>query len=168
VKTVVAALLGLAVLALGAMVWTSWADLRAAREADTTGEAAAQAVAAARAIAPDLLSYDHRTVEQDLARAAGHTTGALTGRYRQLAGTLGPRARAQKTVQTASVAAAAVERAEPGRVEILLFVNTGTVKELPGEAEPQRQITRNRARLVMVRHDSRWLAADLSTLIGGA
>ncbi|WP_240197570.1 hypothetical protein [Nonomuraea lactucae] len=164
-RTAVIALLALAVLGLGGVVGVMWSDLRTLRDADVAG---AEAVVAARRIAPDLLSYDHRTVERDLARAAAHTTGALTGHYRQLVQTLVAKAKAQKTVQTATVAAAAVERAEPDRVEVLLFVNTGTVKEVPGKAEPQRQITRNRARLVMVRHDSGWLVADLSTLIGTA
>lgn len=164
-RTALVAVLALAVLALGAVAWVSWSDVRALRDAEAAGT---EAMAAARSIAPALLSYDHRTVERDLARAAGHTTGALAGHYRQLTGTLAPKARAQKTVQTAVVTAAAVERAEPDRAEILLFVNMGTVKEVPGETEPQRQIIQNRAKLVMVRQGSRWLAADLSTLIGAA
>ncbi|MFG3442546.1 hypothetical protein ACGF0J_35345 [Nonomuraea sp. NPDC047897] len=164
-RTVLVAVLTLAVLAMGAVAGVSWSDLRALRDAEATG---AEAMAAARSIAPALLSYDHRTVERDLARAAGHTTGALAGHYRRLGETLAPRARAQKTVQTTVVTAAAVERAESGRAEILLFVNVGTVKEIPGETEPQRQIVQNRARLVMVREGSRWLAADLSSLIGAA
>ncbi|WP_245899090.1 hypothetical protein [Nonomuraea indica] len=164
-RTALVAVLALAVLALGAVAWGLWSDVRALRDAETAGT---EAMAAARSVAPVLLSYDHRTVERDLARAAGHTTGALAGHYRQLAGTLGAKARAQKTIQTAVVTAAAVERAEPDRAEILLFVNLGTVRDVPGETEPQRQIIQNRAKLVMVRQGSRWLAADLSTLIGAA
>jgi Mce-associated membrane protein len=165
VRTVLIAVLALAVLALGAVAGVMWSDLRAVRDAETAGT---EAMAAARSIAPALLSYDHRTVERDLARAAGHTTGPLSGHYSRLAKTLAPKARAQKTIQTTRVVAAAVERAEPDRAEILLFVNVGTVKEVPGKAEPQRQIIQNRARLLMVRQGSRWLVADLSTLIGAA
>ena len=58
-------------------------------------------MAAAKAVAPDLLSYDYRTIEQDLARAAGHTTGALTRHYKELSGTLVAKAKAERTVQTA-------------------------------------------------------------------
>ncbi|MEV0596783.1 hypothetical protein [Nonomuraea cavernae] len=150
---------------LGVVVGMMWFDLKAMRDADAAG---VEAMAAARSMAPDLLSYDYQTVEQDLARAAGHTTGALTTQYRELAATLVSKARAQKTVQTAVVVAAAVGRAEADRVEVLLFVNTATVKEVPGKAEPQRQISQNRARFVVVRQEARWLVADLSTLIGTA
>lgn len=155
--------LAVLVLFLGAVGGVLWLDLRAMRDGEAAG---VEAMAAARAVAPDLLSYDHRTIEQDLARAAEHTTGALTRHYRELSGTLAAKARAQQTVQTAAVAAAAVERAEPGRVEVLMFVNTGTVKKITGKAEPQQQVSQNRARFVMIKQGSRWLVADLSTLIG--
>ncbi|SEN44102.1 hypothetical protein [Nonomuraea pusilla] len=159
------ALLGLLVAAAGVLVPRMWFDLRDLRAADVAGE---EAVRTARAVAPDLLSYDYRTIEADLARARTHTTGDLTRHYTELAGSLAADAKAQKTVRTVSVAAAGVERAEPGRVEVLLFVNMGTIKEIPGQAEPQRQVTQNRARFVMVRQGSRWLVADLSTLLGSA
>lgn len=158
-------LLALLVLALGAAAGVLWLDVRHLRDSET---AAAEAMAAARAVAPGLLSYDYRTVEQDLARAREHTTGPLAAQYAELAGSLATRARQRKAVQTASVVAAAVERAEPGRVVVLLFVNTGTVRQLTGQAEPQQQVTRNRARMIMVERGDRWLASDLSTLLGTA
>jgi Mce-associated membrane protein len=158
-------LLGVLVVVAGVLVPTMWFDLRNLRNADAAG---AEAMAAAKAVAPDLLSYDYRTVEADLARAARHTTGELTRYYKELTTTLASRARAQKIVQTVTVAGVGVERAEADRVEILLFVNTGTVKETPGQDEPRQQFTQNRARFVMVRQDQRWLVADLSTLLGTA
>ncbi|MGN9846290.1 hypothetical protein ACTMTI_50075 [Nonomuraea sp. H19] len=157
-------LLAVLVAAGAVLVPTMWFNLRDLRAADAAG---VEAMAAAKRVAPDLLSYDYRTVEKDLARAGAHTTGALTKHYKDLATTLVSRAKAQKIVQTVSVAAAGVERAEPDRVEILLFVNTGTVREAPGE-ELERQFAQSRARFVMVRRDSRWLVADLSTLLGTA
>jgi len=164
-RRVVTGLLAVLALALGVVAGMLWLDLRALRDGEAAG---AEALAAARAVAPDLLSYDYRTIEQDLARAREHTTGALTSHYRELSATLVAKAKAHRTVQTAAVAAAAVERAEPGRVEVLMFVNTGTVKEITGKAEPQQQVSQNRARFVMIKEDSRWLVADLSTLIGTA
>lgn len=159
------ALLAALVIGLAAVVWVMWSDLRNLRDGQAAG---AEAMAAAKAVAPDLLSYNYRTIEQDLARAGEHTTGALTEQYKQLTANLVSTAKAQKTVQTVAVAGAAVERAEPDRVEVLLFVNTGTVKQLPGDAEPRQQVSQNRARFVMVRKDSRWLVEDLSTLLGTA
>ncbi|TMR89447.1 hypothetical protein [Nonomuraea basaltis] len=159
------ALLGVLVAVGGVLVPTMWFNLRDLRDADAAG---VEAMAAAKRVAPDLLSYDYRTVGEDLARAGAHTTGELTRHYKELATSLASKAKEQKIVQTVAVAGAAVERAEPGRVEVLLFVNTGTVKEIPGKAQPQQQFTPNRARFVMVRQDSRWLVADLSTLLGTA
>ncbi|MEW9554374.1 hypothetical protein [Nonomuraea sp. NPDC050783] len=164
-RTFVIGLLGVLVAVAAVLVPTMWFNLRDLREADAAGSAA---MAAARRAAPELLSYDYRTVEKDLARAGSHTTGELTRYYKELSTSLAARARAEKIVQTASVAGAAVERARPDRVEILLFVNTGTVKEVPGKSGPQQQVAQSRARLVMVREGDRWLAADLSTLLGAA
>lgn len=164
-RTFVIVLLGVLVIVAGVLVPTMWFNLRDLRDADVAG---AEAVAEARKVAPDLLSYDYRTVEEDLARAGAHTTGELTKHYKQLTTSLVSRAKAQKIVQTVAVAGAGVERAEPDRVEVLLFVNTGTVKEIPGKAGPQQQFTQSRARFVMVRSDSRWRVAELSTLLGTA
>lgn len=164
-RTFAIVLLGVLVLVGGVLVPTMWFNLRDLRAAEA---AAVEAVAAAKAAAPDLLSYDYRTVEADLARAGTHTTGALTEHYRQLTTSLVSRAKAQKIVQTVAVAGAGVERAEADRVEVLLFVNMGTVKETSGKTGLQQQFTQNRARFVMVRQDSRWLVADMSTLLGTA
>ena len=158
-------LLGVLVTAAAVLVPTMWFNLRDLRDANAAGAAA---MAVAKEVAPDLLSYDYRTVEEDLARAGAYTTGELTRHYRELTTSLVSRAKEQKIVQTVAVAGAGVERAEPDRVEVLLFVNTGTVKEIPGKEGLQQQFTQNRARFVMVRQDSRWLVADLSTLLGTA
>ncbi|MEU0572791.1 hypothetical protein ABZ297_46325 [Nonomuraea sp. NPDC005983] len=158
-------LLGVVVAALAGVGLFLGLDLRAMGQAQDAG---AEAMAAARAVAPGLLSYDYRTIERDLARAGGYTTGRLTQHYKDLSATLVPKAKAQKMVQTATVVAAAVEQADVDRVEVLLFVNTGTVKEIAGKAEPQQLVSKNRARFVMIRQDSRWLVADLSTLLGAA
>ncbi|MER6943629.1 hypothetical protein ABT294_06340 [Nonomuraea sp. NPDC000554] len=158
-------LLGVVVAALAGVGLFLGLDLRAMSQAQDAG---AEAMASARAVAPDLLSYDYRTIERDLARAGGHTTGQLTQHYKDLSATLVPKVKAQKMVQTTTVVAAAVEQADVDRVEVLLFVNTGTVKEIAGKAEPQQLVSKNRARFVMIRQDSRWLVADLSTLLGAA
>ncbi|MEV1166999.1 hypothetical protein [Nonomuraea sp. NPDC049784] len=164
-RTFAIVLLGVLVVVAGVLVPTMWFNLRDLRAADAAG---AEAMAAAKEVAPDLLSYDYRTVEADLARAGTHTTGELTKHYKELTTSLVSRAKAQKIVQTVAVAGAGVERAGPDRVEVLLFVNTGTVKETAAKTGLQQQFTQNRARFVMVRQDSRWLVADMSTLLGTA
>ncbi|MFI7640934.1 hypothetical protein [Nonomuraea sp. NPDC049400] len=164
-RTFAIVLLGVLVVVAGVLVPTMWFNLRDLRAADAAG---AEAMAAAKEVAPDLLSYDYRTVEADLARAGTHTTGELTKQYKELTTSLVSRAKAQKIVQSVAVAGAGIERAERDRVEVLLFVNTGTVKEGTGKIGLQQQFTQNRARFVMVRQDSRWLVADMSTLLGTA
>ncbi|MFJ2030428.1 hypothetical protein [Streptosporangium sp. NPDC087985] len=148
--------------ALAAALWVMLADLNRLRGDE---HAMQEALTAARLVAPAMLSYDYRTIEQDFARAGGYTTGDLTEHYRQLVTALGPRAKEQRMVRQVTVAGAAVESAESGRIEVLLFMNTDTVKALAGE-EPRRQISQNRARMLMVKKDTRWLVAELSTLLG--
>ncbi|MEV8633891.1 hypothetical protein AB0395_19750 [Streptosporangium sp. NPDC051023] len=150
-------------LSLAAVVWIMFADLSRLRSDEAAGQ---EALATARSVAADMLSYDYRTIEQDFARARGYTTGNLSQYYRQLTTTLVPTARKQRTVQQATVAGAGVESAQADRVEVLLFVNMNTVRTLPGDKEPRRQIRQNRARLVMVKQDSHWLVSELSTLLG--
>ena len=69
-------------------------------------------------------------------------------------------------MQQATVAGAGVESVGSDRVEVLLFMNMSTVRTLPGEKEPRQQVSQNRASFVMVKKDSRWLVAELSTLLG--
>ncbi|MGC5016172.1 hypothetical protein ACLQ2R_35865 [Streptosporangium sp. DT93] len=159
------ALMAAVALALSGVVWVMYADLSRLRADD---RAAREALATARAVAADMLSYDHRTIEQDFARAGGYTTGALSLHYKELAGSVAAQARREKAVQQAAVTGAGVESASgrSGRVEVLLFMNISTVK-IPGEGrEPRREINRNRARFIMIQKDSRWLVAEISTLLG--
>ncbi|GII58164.1 hypothetical protein Pth03_65530 [Planotetraspora thailandica] len=141
----------------------TYLDLRRVEAADA---ASASALAAARTMAPDLLSYDYRTIDQDLRRARDRATGALARRYGELAATLPEEARRRRLVQQAVVAAAGVESATPEEVRVLVFVNmirSGAGAE--GE-DPEQQVSQGRARLVLVTDGDGWRAADLSTLLG--
>ncbi|MEO3811694.1 hypothetical protein ABGB17_22090 [Sphaerisporangium sp. B11E5] len=159
------ALLALLVGTLAFLVGAGYLRLRELRQSET---AAAEALAAARTYAPDMLSYDYRTIDADLARARGYATGALADHYRELGRVLPPSVRRQQTVQQAVVAAAAVESATPGRVQVLLFMNLGTTKVPAGGTVPLKQVSQNRARFVLVKADDHWLVSELSTLIGNA
>ncbi|SDI27062.1 Mce-associated membrane protein [Sinosporangium album] len=165
VATWVVALLAAVALALGAAVGVMWMDLGRLQATETLGR---EALAAARMVAPDMLSYDYRTIEQDMSRAQGQTTGDLTRHYRELAQTLVPRAKSQQAAQQATVSGAAVERVEGDRVDVLLFMNIEVTKTPEGEKEPRHEFMRNRARFVMVKSGSRWLVAVVSTLLGTA
>ncbi|GAA0833393.1 hypothetical protein ACFQVD_25720 [Streptosporangium amethystogenes subsp. fukuiense] len=159
-------LMAVVALALAAVVWIMFTDLSRLRADERAGR---EALAAARSVASDMLSYDYRTIEQDFARAGGYTTGALSLHYRQLTRGMAAQAREQKAVQQATVIGAGVESVESGdsgRVQVLLFMNMSTVKTPQGEKEPRRQVSQNRARFIMVKKDSRWFVAELSTLLG--
>ncbi len=158
-------LLGLLAAVLAVLAAVGHLRLRELRDSESS---AAAALAAARTFAPDMLSYDYRTIDADLARARGYATGDLADHYRELATVLAPEVRRQQTVQQAVVAAAAVESATPDRVQVLLFMNMGTTKVFPGEKQPQKQVVQNRARFVLVRGQGHWLVSELSTLIGNA
>ncbi|MEU6410842.1 hypothetical protein [Microbispora sp. NPDC046933] len=153
----------LAAAALAVAVVTMFLDLRRLQGGE---RAAAEALAAARAYAPDMLSYDYRTIDRDMARAGAHATGRLAEHYRRLGATLGPQARERRTVQQAVVAAAGVESATPREVRVLLFVNMVTTRSGPGQETAKQQVSQGRARLVMVTQGDGWRASRLSTLLG--
>ncbi|GAT66387.1 h domain protein [Planomonospora sphaerica] len=163
VSLVVGGVLTAVALVLAGAVGVMLVDLDRLRADEEAGR---EALAAVRSVASDMLSYDHRTIEQDLARAAGYATGELTEHYRRLSTTLSPTARRQQAVQSVTVSGAAVESAGSDRVEVLLFMNVSTVKTPAGEKAPRRQVSQSRARFVMVKKGSRWLVAELSTLLG--
>ena len=164
----VLALLTAAVLAVGAIVLGVVATDAYRELGELAGRrtAAEEAMAGAREAAPDLLSYDYRSIEEDLARAGRLTTGELTTHFRKLQETMVAKARQERAVLQATVEGAAVERSEADRAEILLFVNLATTREVPGATEAQQKVIQNRVRFVMVRQDSQWRVAELSTLLG--
>lgn len=157
------ALLALVVAAIAAAMVSMFLDLRRLHGGE---RAAAEALAAARAFAPEMLSYDYRTIDRDLARAAAHATGRLAEHYRRLGATLGPQARERRTIRQAVVSAAGVESATADEVRVLLFVNFITTRSDPKSGTAKQQVSRGRARLVMVTQGDGWRASRLSTLLG--
>ena len=98
-----------------------------ARSEDRVEQARTSALAAAEAHAVDLLSYDHRHLDRDFARARKILTGSFADDYtRTTESVVGPTAKDVKAVVTAEVAASSVVRASQNRVVVLLFVNQTT------------------------------------------
>ena len=123
---------------------------RAERDAVSAAEAAAQAV----------LSYDHRTIEDDVAEAAEVATGQFREEYTASTSLLAEQAKAGQAVVDARVHASAVVSSDPDRVVVLLFVDQRTTrKDLP---EPR--LDQNRLRLTMEQVDGRWRVAGLDSL----
>jgi Mce-associated membrane protein len=159
-------LTALLVLVAVALAFRGVLDHLGLRRLQDSERAAVSALATARSYAVDLLSYDYRTIDRDLARARGHATGPLADQYRRLAERLAPDARRRQTVQQATVVAAGVESATPDKVQVLVFVNLITTRTGPGQTVPRQQVTRSRARLVLVTQGDGWQVSGLSSLLG--
>ncbi|GAA4577531.1 hypothetical protein [Planotetraspora kaengkrachanensis] len=162
-RRLLVALTALSALFLAVAAVRTGLDLRRIQDGDRS---AAEGLAAARALAPDMLSYDYRTIDQDLRRAQSRATGTLVRRYRELAETLPAEARRRRLVQQAVVAAAGVETATPEEVRVVLFVNMTRSSSEPGGDGPEQQVSQGRARLRMVTDGDGWRIADLTTLLG--
>ena len=107
---------------------------------DSTAHARHDALHAATTAAHDLLSYDYRSLDTDIARAKGETTGAFAQQYAETAGKLLDQAKQLKAIVQASV------------------------KQLPGQAKPTTRIDQSRVQLTMTKVGGRWLVSALSAL----
>lgn len=148
--------LAVAVLAVGV-----GALYQQARTAHLTEQARAAAMDAARSHAEEILSYDYRTLDHDIAQAKADTTGELRKEYANLTSKLvSPKAKKHKVVVRADVVGTAVVTASPERVVALLFVNQSTRSDLLKGP----RIDQNRVRMTLTKVDGQWLAAKLAAL----
>lgn len=122
------------------------------------------AVTAAKQAVQDILSYDYRTVEADIARARRQTTGSFRTQYEATATALLPQSKQVKAIVQATVGSAGVMSSTSDRVVVLLFVDQATVKQEPGAKVPVTRIDQTRVRVTMSRVSGRWLVSELSAL----
>lgn len=132
-----------------------------ARSDDRVEQARREAQAAAEAHAVTLLSYDHRHLDRDFARAGKVLTGRFADDYAATTEkVVRPSAEQVKAVVTADVAASSVVRASENRVVVLLFVDqTTTSTRLEGP-----KVDLNRVRMTMVRSGGEWLVSGVDAL----
>ena len=153
----VLALLLVAVSGTAAYLWTSvpsdeeLAD--GAREARSAAE---------RAIVP-VLSYDHRTLEEDRAAAVAYLTDDYREEYEQLFAAIEENAPDTETVVEAQVLSSGLVRVQEGRVSVLLFVDRPTTNRV--ETEPI--VYRDQVTVTMEEVDGRWLVDGLATTPAG-
>lgn len=160
----VMALLVLLTVAVGALViWLGTVVAAQAAEAD----ARVQAPVAAEQAAVAMLSYDHRQLAEDRARAEGYLTGDFKEEFLKNFALLeeqddgSPGLAVQtKTVTTAQVQDSGVMGVDDdGRtVRVLLFVNQTSEKQ--GQ-DPQ--VFLNRVAMTMTKQGERWLVSDLQS-----
>jgi Mce-associated membrane protein len=131
------------------------------READAASAARREAVAAARSNAQAILSYDHRTLAADFARAGKVLTGKFKKDYARTTKTVvRPSAEQYKVVVKAEVTAASVVRSSAHQAVVLLYVDqTTTSTRLEGP-----KVDLNRVRMTLVERDGSWLVSALDAL----
>jgi Mce-associated membrane protein len=118
-------------------------------------------LAAARASATDLLSYDHRRLEADFARAKAHLTGEVARGYEATTAVhVAAAARSTRAVVEAQVVEASVVSASRSRVVTLLLVDQRT----RSAASPQPRLDRNQVRLTLAKVGDRWLVSGFDAL----
>lgn len=147
--------LTLTALVLAAGVGALYHQLQRAQAIEQARTAAA---GAAEASVEDLLSFDHKTLDRDLAEDKKLTTGKLRADYARLsAGLVAPATEKQQIVTRTRVVASSVVSVEPGRVVTLMFVDQATTsKKLKSP-----QVERSRVRATMTKVDGEWLVSGL-------
>jgi Mce-associated membrane protein len=132
-----------------------------ARGEDRVEEARRAAQAAGERHAVTLLSYDHRHLDRDFARAADVLTGSFADDYAETTEeVVRPTALEVKAVVTAEVVSSSVVRADENRVVLLLFVDqTTTSTRLEGP-----KVDLNRVRMTLSRTGGQWLVSGVDAL----
>lgn len=130
------------------------------RADEQRAQATREALAAATGAATEILSYDHRRIDKDVAEAEQLATGRFLEQYRATTRDLAEQARAGSAIVVARVQAASVERPGRDEVTVLLFVDQTTKRS--GTAAPR--VDQNRVRLVLRRVDAGWRVAELETV----
>ena len=161
----VAAALCVALAAANVVVWvTGRGSSDSASRATVPAAARDDALAAARTAARDLLSYDYRTLDKDIAKAKSETTGAFAKQYAGAAGRLVADARQARAIVQASPSAPGVVSASADQVVVLLFVDQASVKQTRGQRSPATRIDQSRVRMTMTLVHGRWLVSQLAAL----
>ena len=115
-------------------------------------------VTAAEREVPALLSYSYQSFSGNLAHAAAYTTGAFRSQYlRLMSSQVEQRAMANHVVTQASVSAASVVDAQPGRATLLLFLSEQTKTD----AKQQAILNDTAVRVTMREVNGTWLIAGL-------
>ncbi len=140
-----------------AVALLGWQAIRAA-DAERTE---AEALDTARISTGQVLSFDSKTIDADLARARALVSGAFAAQFDQRVNeVIMPAIRQQAITTKAEVVRSALIDARPERVEALLFVDQTTTSS----TNPAPQRTPVQVRVTMTNVDGRWLISELQPL----
>ena len=129
-------------------------------QADDVVDARDNAVAVAERAAAALLSYDHRTVAQDLAAGTAYATGDFLAEYRAATDGLAEQAQRGEVVVAARVLSTAVVEGDDDRVVVLVFADQSTTRK----DAPEPRLDQVRLRLTMLPVEGSWRIAELDRL----
>ena len=127
----------------------------------TDADAQQQVIAAAKEGTEAVLSYSLENLDQSLATAKSHLTGGFLDEYSTFTDEVVRPAVTQRGVKTeANVARAAVSQMDPGRAQVLIFVNQVTTsKERPSPA-----LATSSVMVTMVENGGRWLISEFKPI----
>lgn len=140
--------------------------LLATHQNDVNAVASARAAAlpAATRAAHDLLSYDYRSMQADIAQAKAETTGLFSSQYAGTARQLAAQAQQLHAIVQASTNAPSVVSATANQVVVLVFVDQASVRKSATEKAPVTRIDQSRVRLTMTNVHGHWLVSQLAAL----
>ena len=149
--------------AVGVVLLAGSASAGSDRNDDRAG-----ALAAANRIARDILSYDYRTIDRDLARARAETTGPFAQQYAAAATDLRTQAVATHAIVQARVRDSGVVSAEAGRVVVLVFADQVSVTRLKAAAVPTTRLIPSAVQMTLTDSDGHWRVSSLTAVQTGA
>ncbi|MDP9821991.1 Mce-associated membrane protein [Nocardioides massiliensis] len=156
-RLMVAVVVVLAVLAAGTAVWLRMQASEAAQVEDARRVAPAVAAEAAEAV----LAYSHDTLAADRDAGVKYFTGNYRDDYVEtMDSVIADTASQTEATVVAEVLETGVIRAEPGRAEVLLYVNQVTTSKA-NDGQPTTAL--NRVRFTMVERDGTWLVDDIES-----
>ncbi|MGZ4533683.1 MAG: twin-arginine translocation pathway signal [Mycobacteriaceae bacterium] len=137
---------------------TGW-PLHPKLTSDAVDQARTDGLRAANDDVVALLSYDFKTVDDELKKARESLTGPFLDDYTKLTTTVvAPAAKDQNITTKATVVGSAVVSAEPTHVVALLFINQSTTTK----TAPEASSSGSRVTLTMDKVGDRWLVSALS------
>ena len=147
-----AALLAASAIAAGLVFWFLFRP-----DQLTNADAQQQVIAAAKEGTEAVLSYSPDNLDQSLAAAKSLLTGGFLDEYSRFTDDVVRPAVSQRGVKTeANVARAAVSQMDPGRAQVLVFVNQVTTSR----ERPSPALATSSVMVTMVRSDGRWLISE--------
>ena len=144
-------------------------DLRHQRDSRTRALSAARAVDAERTAvlhlatqyAVDFGSYNYKTYDADVARVKSHLTGKTLSDYTQASKALRPTILQYQSVETATVAAAAVQTITPNQATVIVLLD----QTVTSKQSPTPRIDRNRLSMVLQRQpNGTWVVPQVTNV----